>query len=122
LLADDHTMFRQGLAGVLASYGSMEVVAEVLENHPDAFDPFRLLRAIPGIESGKPFVWLEHYQAGARGTPEDPATFDLVKFSHYEPRAVLRAGVWSKEIGTPIWKPLDRATVETLIGEPLAEG
>jgi DNA-binding NarL/FixJ family response regulator len=29
LLADDHTMFRQGLAGVLSSYGGMEVVAEV---------------------------------------------------------------------------------------------
>ena len=26
LLADDHTMFREGLAGLLASYGSMEVV------------------------------------------------------------------------------------------------
>jgi DNA-binding NarL/FixJ family response regulator len=29
LLADDHTMFRQGLAGILASYEGMEVVAEV---------------------------------------------------------------------------------------------
>jgi DNA-binding NarL/FixJ family response regulator len=29
LLADDHTMFRQGLAGILASYAGMEVVAEV---------------------------------------------------------------------------------------------
>jgi DNA-binding NarL/FixJ family response regulator len=29
LLADDHTMFREGLAGVFASYGDMEVVAEV---------------------------------------------------------------------------------------------
>ena len=29
LLADDHTMFRQGLASILASYGAMEVVAEV---------------------------------------------------------------------------------------------
>jgi len=29
LLADDHTMFREGLAGILASYGGMEVVAEV---------------------------------------------------------------------------------------------
>jgi DNA-binding NarL/FixJ family response regulator len=28
LLADDHTMFRQGLAGILASYGGMEVIAE----------------------------------------------------------------------------------------------
>ena len=29
LLADDHTMFRQGLAGILASYGDVEVVGEV---------------------------------------------------------------------------------------------
>lgn len=29
LLADDHTMFREGLAGLLASYGGVEVVAEV---------------------------------------------------------------------------------------------
>ena len=29
LLADDHTMFREGLAGLLASYGGLEVVAEV---------------------------------------------------------------------------------------------
>ncbi len=29
LLADDHTMFREGLAGILASYGGLEVVAEV---------------------------------------------------------------------------------------------
>jgi DNA-binding NarL/FixJ family response regulator len=29
LLADDHTMFREGLAGTLASYGGMEVIAEV---------------------------------------------------------------------------------------------
>jgi DNA-binding NarL/FixJ family response regulator len=28
LLAEDHTMFRQGLAAILASYGGMEVVAE----------------------------------------------------------------------------------------------
>ena len=29
LLADDHTMFRQGLAAILASYGAMQIVAEV---------------------------------------------------------------------------------------------
>ena len=29
LLADDHTMFREGLAGLLASYGGLELVAEV---------------------------------------------------------------------------------------------
>jgi DNA-binding NarL/FixJ family response regulator len=29
LLVDDHTMFRQGLAGILASYGGLEVLADV---------------------------------------------------------------------------------------------
>jgi DNA-binding NarL/FixJ family response regulator len=29
LLADDHTLFRQGLAGLLASYGGLEIVSEV---------------------------------------------------------------------------------------------
>ena len=42
LLADDHTMFRQGLAGVLASYGAMEVVAEV----PNDAEALRLARAL----------------------------------------------------------------------------
>jgi hypothetical protein len=90
----------------------------VLENHPHVFDPFALA-SIAGLSYDKPFVWVEHYEDGARDTPEDRATFDLVEFSHYEPRAVLRAGVWSKEIGEPSWQPLDRATVEALIGEPL---
>jgi hypothetical protein len=98
---------------------SVEVIAaEVLTNHPDVFDPFAL-GPIPGIEYDKSFIWIEHYLDGARGTPEDPATFDLVTFSHYEPREVLRAGVWSKEIGEPSWKPTDRATVEALVGGQL---
>jgi DNA-binding NarL/FixJ family response regulator len=40
LLADDHTMFRQGLAAILASYGGMEVVAEV----PNDAEALRLAR------------------------------------------------------------------------------
>jgi DNA-binding NarL/FixJ family response regulator len=35
LLADDHTMFREGLASIFASYGGLEVVAEV-PNDADA--------------------------------------------------------------------------------------
>ena len=42
LLADDHTMFRQGLAGVLASYGGMAVVAEA----PNDEDALRLARQL----------------------------------------------------------------------------
>jgi DNA-binding NarL/FixJ family response regulator len=37
LLADDHTMFRQGLSAILASYGGMEIVAEV-PNDADALE------------------------------------------------------------------------------------
>jgi hypothetical protein len=72
-----------------------------------------------GLSYDKPFVWIEHYLDGARGTPQGPATFDLVEFAHYEPRAVLRAGVWGKAIGERSWLPLDRASAEALVGEPI---
>ena len=42
LIADDHTMFRQGLAGILASYGGIEIVAEV----PNDGEALRLAREI----------------------------------------------------------------------------
>jgi DNA-binding NarL/FixJ family response regulator len=42
LLADEHAMFRQGLAGVLTSYGGMEVVAEV----PNDAEALRLAREL----------------------------------------------------------------------------
>jgi DNA-binding NarL/FixJ family response regulator len=42
LLADDQTMFRQGLAGVLASYPSIEVIADV-PNDADALELAREL-------------------------------------------------------------------------------
>ena len=42
LLADDHTMFREGLAGILASYGGMEVIAEV----PNDADALKLAREL----------------------------------------------------------------------------
>jgi hypothetical protein len=104
--------------GMSITNAAAQIAAEVLEKHPDVFDPFAIA-AIGGIGYDKPLIWIEHYQDGARGTPEDPATFNLVKFSHYEPQAVLRAGEWRKEIGEPSWSALDRASVETLIGEEL---
>jgi DNA-binding NarL/FixJ family response regulator len=42
LLADDHTLFRQGLASILASYGGMEVIAEV----PNDADALKLAREL----------------------------------------------------------------------------
>jgi DNA-binding NarL/FixJ family response regulator len=42
LLADDHTMFREGLAGVLSTYGGMEVIADV----PNDEEALRLAREL----------------------------------------------------------------------------
>jgi DNA-binding NarL/FixJ family response regulator len=42
LLADDHTMFREGLAGILATHGAMKVVAEV----PNDGEALRLAREL----------------------------------------------------------------------------
>ena len=38
LLADDHTLFREGLAGLLAAYGGLEIIAQV----PNDGDALRL--------------------------------------------------------------------------------
>jgi hypothetical protein len=84
-----------------------QLAAEVMDNHPHLFDS--------GL-GDKPFAWIEHYEDGARGTPQDRATFDLVEFSSYEPRDVMRAGVWTKEIGSPSWKPSSRSEAEAMIG------
>jgi hypothetical protein len=66
-----------------------------------------------------PLQWIEHYEDGARGTPSDPSTFDIVEFAHYEVRDTLRgfAGTWRKEIGEPSWRPSSRSEVEGLIGD-----
>ena len=67
-----------------------------------------------------PLIWIEHCEAGARGTPQEPATFDLVLFSRYEVCEVLRADYSRrKQIGSPTRKTLDRGSVETLIGGPV---
>jgi len=68
-----------------------------------------------------PLVWIEEYEEGARGTTEDSHTFDLVLFSHYQIEDLRPyLGEKRQRIGEPSWKPLDRATVESLIGQPLS--
>jgi hypothetical protein len=67
-----------------------------------------------------PLVWIEHYEYGARGTPDDPATFDLVTFASYEVENLgSYLGEERKRIGEPSWKPLTRYMVEALVGTEL---
>lgn len=65
-------------------------------------------------------IWVEHYEDSAGGTKEDPATFDLVTFSSYEPRQYPDSDGWTWRIGAPSWGPLGRTAVETLVGGPVS--
>ncbi|MDP8951069.1 MAG: response regulator transcription factor [Actinomycetota bacterium] len=72
LLADDHTMFRQGLAGILASYGAMEVVADV-PNDEDALRLARELRPdVVVMEVQMPFERAKETLEAMRSFPEPP--------------------------------------------------
>jgi hypothetical protein len=62
-----------------------------------------------------PLVWIEHWPKQV--TDGGDETFELVVFSSYE--VTERApylGETRAWIGEPTWKPLDRATVEILVG------
>ena len=72
LLADDHTMFRQGLAGILARYGAMEIVAEV----PNDEDALRLARRLsPDVvvmQVQMPHERARHTLEAMRSFPDPP--------------------------------------------------
>jgi hypothetical protein len=61
-----------------------------------------------------PLVWIEHLP---QESTEGQETFDLVVFSGYKlEERVPYLGERRAWIGEPTWKPLDRATVEVLVG------
>jgi hypothetical protein len=61
-----------------------------------------------------PLVWIEHWP---QESTEGQETFDLVVFSGYKlEERVPYLGERRAWIGEPTWKPLDRATVEVLVG------
>ena len=68
---------------------------------------------------GRAPVFVEHYPPRVTGGRDE--TFDLVVFANYDVRDVMRCGIWHKEIGSPTWKPLDRCTVEVLVGSPVQD-
>ena len=53
-----------------------------------------------------PLVWIEHYEDGARGIPEDPHTFHLVAFFKLRGRDLgAYMGEERKRIGEPPGSP-----------------
>ncbi|MDP9474930.1 MAG: hypothetical protein M3R38_04445 [Actinomycetota bacterium] len=66
-----------------------------------------------------PLVYIEHYPPEA--TDGRAETFELVVFASWESREIARLpGELIREIGRPIWKRVDRRSVEILVGQALA--
>ena len=84
LLADDHTMFRQGLAGILASYAGMEVVAEV----PNDGEALQLARDLsPDVvimQVQMPFSRAVETLKAMRSFPEAPKVVIVTMFERPE--------------------------------------
>ena len=60
-------------------------------------------------------VWIEHRPPSGAG----PETFELVTFGTFRAEEIRRMGprvLWDLEVDGPERKPLDRATVEALVG------
>jgi hypothetical protein len=70
---------------------------------------------LPQDERDKP-VWIEHYPKEA--TDGHSETFELVVFSSYEVKERAPCmGETRLTVGEPVWKALDRKSVEALVGQ-----
>ena len=80
LLADDHTMFREGLASILASYGGLEVVAEV----PNDAEALRLVGELsPDVvimQVQMPFQRAKQTLEAMRAFPDPPKVVIVTRF------------------------------------------
>lgn len=86
LLADDHTMFRDGLAGILASYGGMEVVAQV-QNDEEAIGLAEELRPdVVVMQVQMPFERAKESLRRVRSASPSPKVIVVTMFE--EPRYV----------------------------------
>ena len=84
LLADDHTMFRQGLASVLASYGGMEIIAEV-PNDADALELARDIRPdVVVMQVQLPFERARETLKAMRGFEDPPKVVIVTMFERPE--------------------------------------
>jgi len=62
-------------------------------------------------------IFVEHHPPET--TDGATETFELVVFAFDDARQIVRdeAEGWRRELGRPVWKPLDRETVEALVGQ-----
>jgi len=62
-------------------------------------------------------VWIEYHPQET--TVAGVESFELVVFSDYRAREMVGPTGSRVEIGEPLWQPLDRHSVEVLLGQPL---
>jgi DNA-binding NarL/FixJ family response regulator len=86
LLADDHTMFRQGLAGILASYGGVEVVGEVPNDSEALHLVSELEPDVVIVQVQMPFERAKESLERMRALPHPPKVIVVTMFE--EPRYV----------------------------------
>jgi hypothetical protein len=85
--------------GSSITYAAEQLAAEVIRYH-----------RLP-----TPIVWIEHYPTEA--TDGQAETFELVVFSSDEVKErAPYLGKTRRTVGEPTWKPLDRRSVEALVG------
>ena len=86
--------------GSSVTYSAHQIAAEVIRYH----------------KLGVPPVWIEHYPKET--TDGHSETFELVVFSSYEVKErAPYLGETRLTIGEPVWKTLDRESVEALVGQ-----
>src|SRR5829696_5804907 len=120
LLADDHTMFRQGLATILASYGGVEVLGEV----PNDSEALRLVGELkPDVvimQVQMPFQRAKESLGRMRALPHPPKVIVVTMFEepHYV-RALLELGVSAYLVKTSSEHLV--ATVRAAVFDPRAK-
>jgi hypothetical protein len=86
--------------GSSITYSAHQIAAEVIRYHKLALAP----------------VWIEHYPKEA--TDGHSETFELVVLSSYEVKErAPYLGEMGLTLGEPVWKTLDRESVEALVGQ-----
>ena len=86
--------------GSSVTYSAHQIAAEVIRYH----------------KLGVPLVWIEHYPPEA--TDGHSETFELVVFASYEVKErAPYLGEARLTIGEPVWKSLDRQSIEALVGQ-----
>ena len=121
LLADDHTMFREGLASILASYGGVAVVAEV----PNDAEALRLVGELsPDVvimQVQMPFQRAKQTLEAMRAFPDPPKVVIVTRFeSPRYVRGLSGVGVSAYLLKTSSSEHLV-AAISAAVHDPLSE-